>query len=71
VTVGELQKRLAKFPPDTTVVVYWEEGSDSHFAVDDVSLKTGNPSRGTDGKPRFKFSQAGPATWAFIEISPE
>lgn len=69
-TVGELTKKLADFPADTRVVVYWEE-NEKLFGIDGIALGTGNPSLGPDNAARFEFNNAGPATWLFIGISPE
>lgn len=72
-TVADLQKNLAKFPADTKVVVYWEDGSEHQcFGIDDISVHTGTPCRDErTQRAGFKFEGKGPVTWLFVSISPE
>jgi len=71
-TVQKLQKQLSKLPPDARVAVYWEKGNpDQFFAIHDVSIAEGTPSRDTEHKARFKFEHGGSAKWVLVSISPE
>ncbi|MFY9803883.1 MAG: hypothetical protein WA211_10110 [Candidatus Acidiferrales bacterium] len=71
-TVKELREKLVQFPDQTTVVVYWEdEGQQNFFGVEDLSMPRGTGMRDAHGKPGFKFDESGPATWVFINVSPE
>ncbi|HTA60350.1 MAG TPA: hypothetical protein VK805_19510 [Candidatus Baltobacteraceae bacterium] len=75
-TVAELKNQLSKLPADAKVVVHCEEGelrmgADGLFEIDEVSLQSGTPSRGSEkGEAGFKFEKSGPASWAFITVSP-
>jgi hypothetical protein len=71
-TVGELRSKLSKFPDNTSVVVCREsDGETELFGIDGMDLHTGHPGRDSRGKAGFTVDHTGPATWCFIEISPE
>lgn len=69
--VAKLRSELAKHPGDMKVVVYWEDGKpDQFFGIESVDVATGEPSRDSHHKARFKFESKGPATWLFLNIKP-
>jgi hypothetical protein len=74
-TVKELQKKLSELPDSAKVVVYWDKGSFRMsadgvlFEIDEVSLQKGTPSR-SEEKAGFTFDPKGPASWAFISVTP-
>ena len=75
-TVAELKNQLSKLPADAKVVVHWEEGSfrmgadgGVFFEINQVSLHKGTPLRENE-RAGFTFESSGPASWAFISISP-
>jgi hypothetical protein len=69
-TVKELRHRLSHFDESAKVVVYWErDGKSDLLEIHDVSMQTGKPERGADGKPGFVFDHRGPATWLFISVN--
>ena len=72
-TVKELRNKLAQFPDQMTVVVYWEDqGQQNFLGVEDLSIPRGMGRRDDLGKPVFKFDDSGPAaTRVFINVSPE
>lgn len=74
-TVAELQQKLSEIPSNTRVVVYWEKGGFQLgadgvlFEIDEISLQKGTPSR-DDEKAGFEFDPKGPASWAFMSVTP-
>jgi hypothetical protein len=71
--VGELRKKLEGIDPKTYILIarQTDEGT-NFFAVGDVSLATGTPSRDERTRqPRFKLDRNGPATWLFIDAEEE
>lgn len=71
-TVKELQAKLSQYPADTKVVVHWEDGRPHQcFGIDDLSVHTGTPRRDSGGRAGFTSEKGGPATWLFMNISPE
>jgi hypothetical protein len=70
--VKDLREKLSKLDDNASIFVYWEDGKEHQFfGIDDVALARGTPSRLTNGGVSFAFDNKGPATWAFIEVSPE
>ena len=71
-TVGELQEKIERLDPKTTVVAYWESDGKSgseFFEIADVSLSTGTPMRDVrTGRTGFRLQNDGPAKWLFVQV---
>jgi hypothetical protein len=76
-TVHELRFRLSQLDGSAHIVVLREAdpppktGLEPHlFEIKGVSMSRGTPSMDAEGRGGFTFSNAGPANWLFISVTP-
>jgi hypothetical protein len=75
-TVHELRFRLSQLDGSAHIVVSREDPTPQTehesllFEIKGVSMSRGRPSTNAKGRGVFTFSNAGPANWLFISVTP-